>query len=70
MSAKSNIKYILLTIQPASIAMIAAGVVGLYVKGVDGLFSAPVDLVQVASASAVTLGSLSYLVEQGYLLTN
>lgn len=67
----ANVKSVLMTVQPFSIGLIALGAVGLYATGgVTGIFTAPLNYVQLASAGAVTLGSVSYLFEQGYILTN
>lgn len=70
MGISTNVKYALITVQPASMILVIIGSIGLYNFGLQGLFSAPYNIPQIASAGAVGVGALSYMAEQGIILSN
>lgn len=67
---KQKIKTLLVFLQPVSLAMMVVGGGVLWQYGTGNIINAPRSMLQVAGATSVGAGAASYLMEQGYILTN
>lgn len=70
MTLKQTIKAWLVEVEPLSIGLIVIGGGILWQYGTDSILSAPRSYIQLVGAGCVTVGTASYLVEQGYMLTH